>query len=92
MGLTTRYLQTKNLLAKTELPHYYVVKRGPDWQRHCGTLKDVECVLSIYPDATVTQVFPPQPTTVDVPHIVVKDRELPMQQILPESDLQELNI
>ena len=92
MGLTTRYLQTKHLLTKAEIPHYYVVKRGPDWQRHCGTLKDVECILSIYPDATVTQVFPPQPTTVDVPHIVVKDQELPMQQILPESQLEEIDL
>ena len=93
MGLTSRYLQkTKNLLAKTEIPHYFRVNRGPDWQRCCGTLKDVECVLSIYPDATVTQVFPPQPTTVDVPHIVVKDQELPMQQILPESQTQEIDL
>ena len=93
MGLTNRYLQkTKNLLAKTEIPHYFEVKRGPDWKRCCGTLKDVECLLSIYPDASVTQVFPPLPTTVDVPHIVVKDQELPMQQILPESQTQEIDL
>ena len=92
MGLTNKYLQAKDALAKAENPHYFVVKRDPDWQRHCGTLKDVDSLLRIYPDATVTQVFPPQPTTVDVPHIVIKDQELPMQQILPESQLEEVNL
>ena len=84
---------TKHLMTQTKVPHYYEVTRGPDWKRHCGTLKDVECILSIYPDADVKQVFPPNPTTVDVPHIrVAPDQELPMQQILPESQLEELNI
>ena len=94
MGLTTRKLQesTELLLQDTSIPHYYVVKRGPNWQRHCGTMKDVECLLIIYPDATVTQVFPPQPTTVDVPYVTIKDQELPMQQVLPESNLEEINL
>ena len=94
MGLTTRYLQTKHLLTKTELPHYYVVKRGPDWQRCCGTLKDVESLLSIYPDAVYHKVIlPPPPQTVDVPYIrVAPDLELPMQQILPESQQQPLDL
>ena len=90
MSLTVT--QKENFLVGSEIPHYFVVKRGPEWQRHCGTLKDVECLLDIYPDATVTQVFPPQPTTIDVPHIIVKDQELPMQQILPQSDSQELKL
>ncbi len=90
MGLTTRNLQSQ--LVTNNLPHYFIVKRGPNWQRHCGTMRDVESMLSIYPDATVTQVFPPNPTVVDVPHITVKDQELPMQQILPESQLQPLDL
>ena len=92
MGLTTRKLQESLLKQDTKIPHYYVVQRGPDWKRHCGTLRDVESVLSIYPDATVTQVFPPQPTTVDVPYVTIKDQELPMQQILPQSTLEEINL
>ena len=90
--MTLTVTQKENFLVGSEIPHYFVVKRSPEWQRCCGTLKDVECLLSIYPDATVTQVFPPQPTTVDVPYITIKDQELPMQQILPESDLQELKL
>ena len=97
MGLTTRRLQkTKNFLAKTELPHFFEVKfvNHPNKLEkvHCGTLKDVERILDMYPDAMVTQVFPPLPTTVDVPCIRIKDQELPMQQILPESDLQPINL
>ena len=80
------------LLLDTKIPHYFKVSRGLDWQRCCGTYKDVECVLSIYPDATVTQVFPPQPKTVDVPYVTIKDQELPMQQVLPESNLEEINL
>jgi hypothetical protein len=76
----------------TSVPHYFVVNRGPDWQRHCGTIRDVECVLSIYPDATVTQRFPPIPQTVDVPHIRVNEQELPMQQSLPESQSIKLEL
>tara|TARA_B100001564_G_C20625883_1_gene664641 strand:+ start:1227 stop:1499 length:273 start_codon:yes stop_codon:yes gene_type:complete len=90
MGLTTKKLQSQ--LATNEIPHYFVVKRGHDWQRHCGTMKDVECILSIYPDATVTQVFPPNPTTVDVRHTTIKDPELPEQKILPESEAIPLDL
>ena len=66
----------------------------PDGQkRHCGTLRDVECILSIYPDAVYNKILlPPVPDTVDVPHIRVKDQELPMQQILPESQAQPLDL
>ena len=90
MGLTTRNLQSQ--LVTNNLPHYFVVKRGPNWQRHCGTMRDVESMLSIYPDATVTQVFPPNPTVVAVPHITVTDQEWPMHQILPESPFHPLHL
>ena len=80
-------------LVKSNLPHYYVATRGQDWSRHCGTLRDVESILGIYPDAVITQVFPRQPEVVDVPFVrVAPDLELPMQQILPESQLETLNI
>ena len=61
-------------------------------KRHCGTMKDVECVLSIYPGAVYNKILLPHPpSTVDVPHITIKDQELPMQQVLPQSDLQPFN-
>ena len=76
-----------------ECPHYYELKLPNGTKRHCGTLKDVECVLSIYPDAVYSKILlPPVPDTVDVPHITVKDQELPMQQSLPQSDLEPLNL
>ena len=98
MGLTP-YIK-ENFLAGSKLPHYFEVrfKNHPNGLEkvHCGTLKDVERCLEINPDATVTQIFPPIPDTVDVPHIIVKDQELPMQQelpkqqSLPQSELKEL--
>ena len=92
MGLTP-YIK-ENFLAGKNIPHYFEVKfrNHPNGLEkvHCGTIKDVERVLEINPDATVTQVFPPLPQTVDVPYITVKDQELPMQQSLPQSELKEL--
>jgi len=103
MGMTTRKHQgelapfiKENFLAGIHLPHYFEVryKNHPNGLEkvHCGTLKDVERALEIHPDATVKQIFPPQPTTVDVPHITIMDQELPMQQILPESQAEPLDL
>lgn len=90
MGLTTRELQ--NLLV-VQTSHYYDVKLPNGQQRHCGTMRDVECVLGMYPDATYNKVFLPLiPDAIDVPHITIKDQELPMQQILPQSDQEPLNL
>ena len=85
-----------NFLAGSHLPHYFEVKyidhpNGVE-KVHCGTLKDVERQLEMHPNAIVKQIFPPQPTTVDVPHVTIKDQELPMQQILPESQAQPLEL
>ena len=92
MGLTP-YIK-ENFLAGKNIPHYFEVKLKdhPNGLKkvHCGTIEDVERVLEINPGSTVTQIFPPIPQTVDVPHIIVKDQELPMQQYLPQSELQEL--
>ena len=93
MGLTP-YIK-ENFLVGKNLPHYFEVrfKNHPNGLEkiHCGTLKDVERTLEFHPDATVKQIFPPIPDTVDVPHIIVKDQELPMQQILPQSELEPFN-
>ena len=84
-------------LVANNLPHYYEVKvvghpNGVE-RMTIGQWRDVETVLERYPDSSVTKVFPPKPPqTVDVPHISVKDQELPMQQILPESQAVELNL
>ncbi len=92
MGLTTRKMQSE-LVAK-ELPHYYEMTLPNGSKRHCGTLRDVECVLSIYPDAVYAKILLPHPPqTVDVPYVAVApDFELPMQQSLPQSDLQPLEL
>ena len=92
MGLTTKKLQSQ--IVTSGCPHYYELTLPNGTKRHCGTLKDVECLLSIYPDAVYAKILlPPTPDTVDVPYIrVAPDLELPMQQILPESNTQPLNL
>ena len=75
-------------LAFREFPHYFEVTLLNGSKRHCGTMKDVESILSIYPDAVYNKILLPHPPqTVDVPHVrVAPDLELPMQQVLPESE------
>tara|TARA_A100001234_G_C12474108_1_gene320603 strand:- start:278 stop:430 length:153 start_codon:yes stop_codon:yes gene_type:complete len=48
----------------------------------------------MYPDAVYAKILLPHPPqTVDVPHVrVAPDLELPMQQILPESQLEPLEL
>ena len=51
--------------------------------RHCGTMKDVECLWTIYPDALTKRYLTPDPPSVvdvDIPKI----EEL-CTQTLPES-------
>jgi len=81
-------------LVKAEMPHYFEMTLPNGSKRHCGTMRDVESILSIYPDAVYHKVLlPPTPQTVDVPYVkVAPDLELPMQQILPESELEPLNL
>ena len=81
-------------LVRTDIPHYYEMTLPNGSKRHCGTLRDVECILSMYPDAVYAKILLPHPPqTVDVPHIrVAPDLELPMQQILPESQLEPLEL
>jgi len=92
MGLTTRKIQSE--LVRTDIPHYYEMTLPNGSKRHCGTLRDVECILSMYPDAVYAKILLPHPPqTVDVPHVAVApDFELPMQQILPKSNLQPLDL
>ena len=96
MGLTTRQLQSK-LVAK-DPPHIWEVKipNHPNGvpQMHCGKKEDADRLLEMYPDATITKVYLPHPPqTVDVPYVrVAPDLELPMQQILPDSQQEPLNL
>ena len=50
--------------------------------------------LEIYPDAIYSKILLPHPPeTVDVPYVkVAPDLELPMQQILPESELEPIDL
>ena len=81
-------------LVRTDIPHYYEMTLPNGSKRHCGTLRDVECILGMYPDAVYAKILLPYPPqTVDVPYVAMEpDLELPMQQILPESDLQPLEL
>ena len=92
MGLTTKKLQSQ--ITKSECPHYYELILSNGSKRHCGTIKDVESMLSIYPDATYKKILLPYPPeVVDVPFVrVAPDLELPMQQILNESELQPIDL
>ena len=74
-------------LVRTDIPHYYEMTLPNGSKRHCGTLRDVECILSMYPDAVYAKILLPHPPqTVDVPYVrVAPDFELPMQQNLPQN-------
>ena len=53
------------------MPHYFEMTLPDGQKRHCGTMRDVESILSIYPDAVYHKVLlPPVPQTVDVPHVI----------------------
>ena len=86
--------ETSNQIIKAEMPHYYELTLPNGTKRHCGTLKDVECMLSIYPDAIYAKILLPHPPkTVDVTHVELEpDLQLLEQKILSESDLQPINI
>ena len=91
MSLVLRNMQ--EALAKWNLPHYYELYNDDKLFRCCGTLKDVESVLDLYPGCAVKKVFyPTPPSTVDVPSVTIEDRELPEQKILDQSDLNEINL
>ena len=90
--------KSQSQLKVQECPHYYELKfkNHPNGLEkvHCGTMKDVERMLEIYPDAIYSKILLPHPPeTVDVPYIkVAPDLELPMQQILPESELEPIDL
>ena len=81
------------LTAREQGYSYYELHLSNGQKRCCGTLKDVECVLSIYPDAVYSKVLlPADPDPVDVSSIIVEERELRAQRILSESTLEEINL
>ena len=93
-NLKNLLMDSNSDLVRTDIPHYYEMTLPNGSKRHCGTLRDVECILSMYPDAIYAKILLPHPPqTVDVPHVAMApDLELPMQQILPKSDLQPLDL
>ena len=93
-NLRNLLMDSNSDLVRTDIPHYYEMTLPNGSKRHCGTLRDVECILSMYPDAVYAKILLPHPPqTVDVPHVAVApDFELPMQQVLPKSDLQPLDL
>ena len=95
-------------IVKSEMPHYYEIKfvNHPNGLEkvHCGTMKDVERMLEIYPDAIYSKILLPHPPqTVEVqatsveeplalPTIKIEGQEIPIQQNLPQSELKELEL
>ena len=95
-------------LVKSEMPHYYELKfkNHPNGLEkvHCGTIKDVERILEIHPDAIYSKILLPHPPqTVEVqaksieepialPTLKIEGQEIPMQQNLPQSELKELEL
>ena len=95
-------------IVKSEMPHYYEIKfiNHPNGLEkvHCGTMKDVERMLEIYPDAIYSKILLPHPPqTVEVqaksieepvalPTLKIEGQEIPMQQNLPQSDLEKLEL
>ena len=73
-------------------PHYFEVKLcgHPNGvpQIHCGRENDAIAMCERYPGSEYTKIYLPHaPQTVDVPYVrVAPDLELPMQQVLPESE------
>jgi len=96
MGFITREMRSQ--LVSKDAPHYYEVKiKGhPNGvtQMHCGQEKDAIDICEKYSGSEYIKIyFPHPPHTVDVSYISVDpDFELPMQQILPESELEPLNL
>ena len=69
------------------MPHYFEMTLPNGSKRHCGTLRDVESILSIYPDAVYAKILLPPPQTVDVAHVsLAPDPELPTKDIVVNMD------
>ena len=86
MGLTTQRLQ---------VPHYFkVMDEDGNSFRCCSIEKDAKRLCEIFPGSTYEIVYlPSTPRVVDVPHISVgKEQQLPMQQILPDTQQEPLNL
>ena len=85
---------SKNLTIRGLLcPHYFEVQN--EWGRRVrttGTEEDAISVCEIHPTWKYKIIFPKPPLTVDVESVRIKERELPQQKILPESQSIELNL
>ena len=81
-------------LAIQESPHYYEMTLPDGTKRCCGTMKDVDCLLSIYPTAVYNKILlPTPPDTVNVSSVDLgKDKELAPQLILDQSEAQPLDL
>ena len=97
MGLTTRKHQSE--LVAQDAPHYYMVYIenqvfGAN-TRCCGTRKDLEMVLNLYPGSRWEEVYPPNlPGTVNVQATDLGKEESLQEaaKALPESQAIELEL
>ena len=94
-------------IVKSEMPHYYELKfkdhpNGIE-KVHCGTMKDVERMLEMHPDAIYSKILLPHPPeTVEVqqnllknllhsPHLKLRVRRYLFNKIFPNLNLKNLN-
>jgi len=94
----TELTKRKASIKRVDSPHYYKVNivDHPNGipQICCGSERDAVAFCEKYPGSTWEKIYLPHPPqTIDVPHVkVAPDLELPAQQILPESELQEFSV
>ena len=90
--MTNRPLVPRNLhnsLTRSDGYYIYeVITDAGEPFRHCGSIKDVEAVLGMYPNYGYYKLYlPAPPATIDVPHVsIAPDLEL------PESTLETLDL
>ena len=69
-NLKNLLMDSNSDLVRTDIPHYYEMTLPNGSKRHCGTLKDVECILSMYPDAVYAKILLPHPPGVSSSSLV----------------------
>lgn len=80
---------------KAEASHYFEVRDlNGDRYCHCGIERDAKNICEMHLGFTYEKLYlPKMPRVINVPYVkVAPDFELPMQQILPESDLQPIKL
>ena len=91
-NLSSRQNHSLTSTSKQVIAYYEVRDENGDRYCHCGAERDAINLCEMHPGYTYAIMYLRVPQVVDVPYVrVAPDLELPMQQILPESKLEEFN-